>query len=403
MAGLCAGTVLGRARIRAGRYNPVSIPFGSAAMTREAWKALGYLSVFSVPATLPAGALLGTWTGRPDLCAWFPLVYLFVLLPLLDLCLGRDPSNPRDASARATLSAAPYYRILTLACLPLYAVLLFWSAQHFVHTPFELAGRVGWVLSQGVVGGVVAINVAHELIHKQERVEQWSGGLLLSLVCYAGFKVEHLRGHHVHVATPHDASTARLGQSVYDFVPRAVCRNVVRAFRLEAERLRRHGLPWWSWRNELLWWYGLSATYALAFYLWLGGLGLCFFLGQSVVAFVSLEIINYIEHYGLERSRDAHGRYERVSHRHSWNSNHLLTNLMLFQLQRHSDHHAHPLRRYQVLEHHEDSPQLPAGYATMFVLALLPPLWFRLIDPRVARYRTPLAASAARKPATAAG
>lgn len=371
-------------------------------MTRLDWKAFGYLSVYAVPATLPIAALLGAWTARPDLWAWFPLVFLFVLLPVLDHWLGRDPANPRDPAQIAALSAAPYYRILTLACVPLYTVLLLWSAQHYASAPFELSGRIGWVLAQGVVGGVVAINVAHELIHKQGRLEPWSGGLLLSLVCYAGFKVEHLRGHHVHVATPHDASTARLGQSVYDFVPRAVVRNVVRAFQLESERLRRLGHRWWSWRNELLWWYGLSALFALGFYLWLGWRGLAFFLGQSLVAFVSLEIINYVEHYGLERARDEHGRYERVSHRHSWNGNHLLTNLMLFQLQRHSDHHAHPLKRYQVLEHHEDSPQLPAGYATMFVLALLPPLWFRVIDPRVARYRTPLAASAARKPATAA-
>lgn len=346
------------------------------------WKRFGFLLVFVVPALMPAAHALGQATGRHDAAAWFPLFFLFVLLPLADHALGHDPRNPADAAA---IERERWFVLPTLLAMPVQLALLAWSARVFAADPFSPLGEAGWLLSQGVVGGVLAINTAHELIHKDTRLERAAGGVLLASVGYHGFKIEHVRGHHVHVSTPQDASSARLGQSLWHFLPRALVRNTANAWRLEASRLRRAGRRVLSPRNEMLRWSALWLAFAAAAFLAAGPRGLAFFLLQGLFAACSLEVINYIEHYGLERRRLPDGRYERTTHLHSWNSDFLLSNLLLFHLQRHSDHHETPRRRYQALLHHADSPQLPGGYASMFVLALCPPLWFRIIDPRVPR------------------
>ena len=344
-----------------------------------------YFPVLVVPLLLPMGVLM-TQSGLPGwVGAWFPLFFLFVLLPTLDYLIGVDARNPPDEHTAEQLESRWLFRVLTWLCLPMYVALLIWSTAQWVQLD-SIGARLGWLLSQGVIGGVLAINVAHELIHKREAFEQAIGGALLACVGYCGFKVEHLRGHHVHVSTPEDASSARYGQSLYHFLPRALWRNQRNAWRLEAERLRRLGLPLIHWRNELIGWYGLWALMAVGFALWLGLPGLLFFLAQGLLAGVTLEIINYIEHYGLEREPLGNGRYERVTHHHSWNSGYWLTNRLLFQLQRHSDHHANARRRYQALRHHDDSPQLPGGYAAMLLLALVPPIWRRVIHPRIRQY-----------------
>ena len=364
---------------------------GYAARMHKA-KALGFSLVFLVPAQMPLAAWLGWRTGRPDLMAWTPLVFLFVLLPLLDGLLGHDPGNV-PPEREAAVSRHPWFRALTLLALPVHLGVLAFSLAWCTRAGFGPAGVIGWMLSLGVVGGVLAINVAHELIHKPGRFEPAVGGLLLASVGYHGFKIEHLRGHHVHVSTPLDASSARLGQSLWVFMPHALWSNTRSAWALEAERLHGKGLPWWSPRNDMLRWTAVWLAFAAAAFAWLGGAGLGLFVAQGLVAAGTLEVINYIEHYGLERRQLADGRYERTTHLHSWNSDFALSNLMLFQLQRHSDHHAFPKRRYAVLRHHADSPQLPGGYAAMFVLALFPPLWRRLIDPRVLAFRRSNAAA----------
>ena len=346
-------------------------------------KRLSYLTIFLVPLLPPLSAWLGNASGRADAFAWFPLVFLFVLLPAADYLVGLDLSNPANDSAAEQLEKDRWFRVLTLVCVPVHLGLLAWSGWWFVHAELGTAGKLGWLISQGVIGGVLAINVAHELIHKAGRLEPTAGGILLASVGYGTFRVEHLRGHHVHVSTPLDASSAPFGQNVYAFVLQSVPRNIANAWRLEAERLTRRGLRWWHWRNELAWWSALTVLLAVAFWAWLGAAGLGYFIAQCIGAFVSLEIINYIEHYGLERREISPGRYERTTHLHSWNSNYLLTNRMLFQLQRHSDHHENARRRYQALRHYDASPQLPGGYAAMFALALLPPLWFAVVNKRV--------------------
>lgn len=317
-----------------------------------------------------------------DLATWFPLIFIFGIVPAIDALTGQDRNNSSDPDQAGRLDRNQYFRILTVLVLPMWLAALAWCTWQFIRWPLGPVGIVGWILSTGVIGGTLAINPAHELIHKPTRLEPLVGGILLSSVGYQGFKVEHVRGHHLHVATPEDSSSAALGESVYAFVPRALWRNMRNAWRLESTRLLLRGRSPWSWRNEMVHWTLLWLAFMLLAESLGGVRGLLFFLAQGVVAAATLEVINYIEHYGLSRREISPGRYERVTHLHSWNSSQRYTNWLLFNLQRHSDHHETARRRYQSLLHHDDSPQLPAGYASMFVLALLPPVWRRVMDHR---------------------
>ncbi len=345
-------------------------------------KRWGYLLFLLVVAMPPSGWLLGRLTGFADGFAFLTLLLSFVAVPCLDFWVGPDTANP-DPAEEAVLERDPWYRWLPFVAFPACLALVIWGGWVFSHETYGWAGRVGHVLSVGAAMGIVGITAAHELVHKAERLDQRVGGWLLALVCYGGFKVEHVRGHHVYVSTPEDRSSAWLGQSVYRFLPRALCGNFLAAWRLEATRLRGTRRPLLSLHNEMLRLWGLSAALCAGFGLAFGWAGVAFFLAQSLVAVTELEIVNYIEHYGLRRRRLANGRWERTSPRHSWNAPWLLTNLFLFQLQRHSDHHAEARRRYSALRHHDDAPMLPAGYPAMMLLALAPPLWFRVMNPRV--------------------
>lgn len=323
----------------------------------------------------------------PNAWPWLVITVVFGVIPLLDFVVGRDPANPDEVEEVPPMEREGYYRFLSLLTVPLLLGMLVYGGWVLAtYDAWSWVGQLGWILSVGTVMGAIGITVSHELIHKDPPLEQNAGGLLLAAVCYAGFKVEHVRGHHVHVSTPEDASSSRYGQSLYAFLPHAYKHNFLNAWRLETERLKRKGLPALHWRNELLWWYAISALFLVGFSVAFGWIGALYFIGQSVMAFTLLEIVNYVEHYGLHRRRLETGRYERTTHEHSWNSNFLLTNLFLFHLQRHSDHHANAKRRYQVLRHFDESPQLPNGYAGMIVLALFPPLWRAVMDRRVRAY-----------------
>ncbi|MGK4360849.1 alkane 1-monooxygenase [Ectopseudomonas chengduensis] len=352
-----------------------------------ALKKVGYW-IWLIPVLgIPLSYYWSQGSAHADAWPWLVIIVVFGVIPLLDFIVGRDPANPDECDEVPALEAQGYYRLLSLATVPLLLAMLVWSGWIFAsYEGWSWVGQLGWVLSVGTVMGAIGITVSHELIHKDPTLEQNAGGLLLAAVCYAGFKVEHVRGHHVHVSTPEDASSSRFGQSLYAFLPHAYKHNFLNAWKLEAERLKRRSLPALHWRNELIWWYAISALFLLGFTLALGPLGALFFLGQAVIAFTLLEIVNYVEHYGLHRRKLDNGRYERTNAHHSWNSNFLLTNLFLFHLQRHSDHHAYAKRRYQVLRHFDDSPQLPNGYAGMIVLAVFPPLWRAVMDPKVRAY-----------------
>jgi alkane 1-monooxygenase len=355
-------------------------------------KKYGYL-MFLLPLLLPATSYyLSTTTGLHVITPWLTLIFVFLALPLADLVLGKDPVNAAP-NEESMLSNDQFYRYLAISGFPLYFICLFTTAYFLINwTDLTNIGQLGYILSMGVVGGIIAINMGHELIHKNTKLEQISGGLLLSLVSYGGFKIEHLYGHHVNVSTPMDASSSRYNQGLYAFLPHAYMHNFLNAWTLQKERLAKKGHSLFSAKNELFWYYGFSVVISLLmglFFKLLGAefwMGVGFFFMQSFVAFTLLEIINYIEHYGLHRRQLGDGKYERVTPEHSWNSNFFLTNMFLFQLQRHSDHHAYAARRYQVLRHYDNSPQLPFGYATMFVIALIPPLWKTIMNPKVEAY-----------------
>jgi alkane 1-monooxygenase len=349
-------------------------------------KKYAYLLVTLPSLMILASVWLGNQYGHMDFFAFITVIIVFTLVPALDHIIGQDPVNPDEITQVPELSKEVFYRILTLLCLPMQIATIFYGGHILMSTEMSWIGQFGWILSIGTVGAIVAINVGHELIHKDPIIEQWAGGLLFACVTYGGFKVEHVRGHHVHVSTPDDASSSRYGQSLYKFLPHAYLHNFLNAWNLEAKKLKRKGKGLLSFSNELIWWYSISFIFAaICGVLW-GWTGVAYFFAQSFIAFSLLEVINYIEHYGLHRRKLNNGRFERTNVEHSWNSNFLLTNLFLFQLQRHSDHHANPKRRYQVLRHHEISPQLPSGYATMVVLALFPPLWFKVMNPKVEAY-----------------
>lgn len=354
---------------------PTPLSTFRAILRRRVWP-LRYALILTIPLPLRDALKFGAASGMPNLFAFWPLLAIYGILTVLDYLVGRNRAQP-DAEVRDVA----LYKWIALAALPVQLVSLTWGLHVFAGAGFNWLGQCGWILSVGAVSGSLAITAAHELIHRPTRLEQWSGGVLLATVCYGSFKIEHIYGHHVHVATPLDASSARYGQSLYNFIPQAVWRNVGNAWRLEAQRLRRRGLP--LWRHEMLLWSGLSAAFAAAAWAVFGGAGLLFFGAQAVVAFCELEAVNYVEHYGLTRRQTEHG-YERVAPAHSWNSNYRLMNWFQLNLARHSDHHAVAARRYQELRHCEEAPQLPGGYGAMLLLALLPPLWFRVINPRIA-------------------
>jgi alkane 1-monooxygenase len=360
------------------------VPGSAILVGMQRLKPLGYLVVFLIPALLPLS--LWFFPDHLQVAAWMPIFVLFGLIPLADWFIGKDPQNPKDQAELLRLQNAKYYRVLTLLCLPVQMVLLFWSAEQWVLLPLDPFAKTGWVLSHGLISAIVSINTAHELIHQRSWIERFFGGILLSSVSYAGFKVQHIRGHHVHVSTPKDPSTAKKNESLYPFLLRSWLQVPAEAFRLESARLQKMGNSFWNWKNELIWWYLLSFTFFVVLGYLFGPQAALFFVLQSFIAASALEVINYIEHYGLERKKMSTGRFEPVNHLHSWNSNFLLSNLILFQLQRHSDHHDVASRRYQALIHHPDSPQLPLGYASMFLLALVPPLWKSVMHPRLAEF-----------------
>jgi alkane 1-monooxygenase len=317
---------------------------------------------------------------------WLAPLFFYGVIPFVDWFVGEDASNPPE-SAVAQLESDRYYRWLVYAYIPVQYAMLVWGAWAFASLDLRGWELLGLAISIGGIGGV-GINTAHELGHKKQSLERWLAKITLAQVAYGHFFIEHNKGHHKNVATPEDPASSRLGETFYEFLPRTVIGSVRSAWRIEKERLARTGKGPWTWENENLQAWSMTVVLWAALLAAFGPALLPFLVIQAVYGFSLLEVVNYVEHYGLLRQKDAGGRYERCQPRHSWNSNHVITNLLLSQLQRHSDHHANPTRAYQALRHFDESPQLPSGYTGMVLLAYFPPLWRRVMDPRVlAHYR----------------
>lgn len=315
---------------------------------------------------------------------WTGLTLTFIIMPLLDHVVGSDSHGTPDA-ALARLEDDPFYRLATYLFLPTqYLSVIFacwlWAGGGWLS--MTLTDKAGLMASVGTVGGI-AINAAHELGHKRGLSERRLSKIALAQTCYGHFFVEHNRGHHVRVATPEDPASSRMGESLYAFIIRSVLGSVGSAWTLESARLRRLSRSPWSPRNDVLNAWLMSAALFAVLVVWFGAGVLPWLFGQALIGIFLLETVNYLEHYGLRRQKLPSGRYERVRPTHSWNSNTVIANVFLFHLQRHSDHHANPMRRYQALCHADESPQLPGGYGTMLLLALCPPVWRRVMDPRV--------------------
>jgi alkane 1-monooxygenase len=308
-------------------------------------------------------------------------VLVFGIFPLLDALGGLDPSNPPDSVIK-WLEQDRYYRWVIYLYLPIQYAGLVFACWMWSHGGLSTVESIGLALTVAMVAGI-AINTAHELGHKRTSHERWLSRVALAQTGYGHFFIEHNRGHHVRVATPEDPASARLGESFYAFWPRTVLGSLRSAWGLERTRLARMGRGPWTLRNDILNAWAMSLVLLVALVAVFGPVVLPYLLIQAVVGFSLLEVVNYLEHYGLLRGRREDGRYERTRPEHSWNSNNVVSNVLLYHLQRHSDHHANPVRRYQALRHVDEAPQLPTGYAGMILIAAIPPLWRRIMDRRL--------------------
>jgi alkane 1-monooxygenase len=341
-----------------------------------------YLWLFGlvVPLFPFMGGALANATGW-GIFWYFGPILVFGVIPLIDLLAGIDRDNPPD-DVIAALEADKYYRWITFAFLPLQYIALVWACFLWAGDTLTVFDKVGLALTVGTVAGV-GINTAHELGHKKEKVERWLAKIALAQSFYGHFYIEHNRGHHVRVATPNDPASSRVGESLYAFLPRTVVGSFQNAWRLEQPRFKRRNESHWSIRNDVLNAWLMSVVLWAVLLLVFGLAILPYLLVQAFVGIMLLEAVNYLEHYGMLRKKEHTGRFERVRPSHSWNSNNIATNVLLYHLQRHSDHHANPTRRYQALRDMDEAPVLPTGYAGMIVLALVPPVWYRVMDPRV--------------------
>ena len=327
-----------------------------------------------------SGIVLYQKTQQP-LMLLVPLLFIYVVIPLLDLLFSTDESNPNEAQV-ISLEQSAFYNWILYLMLPVHFFVFFYTLHFMVSQPLQLWMQAVLLVTLGVFGGL-AVNLGHELGHKKDRLSKNLAKLALASGAYGHFNVEHNAGHHRQVATPEDTASARMGETIYQFAWRELPGGFVRAWRIESQRLARKGLPWYSTENQILHSNLMTLTLYAGVTIGLGWMALLIVLLHAPLVWWQLTSANYIEHYGLLRQKNAQGNYERCEPWHSWNSNHLVSNLVLFHLQRHSDHHANPSRHYQSLRHFEQAPQLPTGYMGMFLLAYIPPLWFVVMDKKV--------------------
>lgn len=336
---------------------------------------LKYLSVF----TLPVLALVSF--HNTGWITFLPVIEAFVLIPVLELLFKPDAANltPEEEVLRLN---SKFYDLIVYAVVPFQFVCLWFFLQSMQEPDLDYTSIVGRVSAFGLLCGVFGINVAHELGHRKKKYEQHLAKALLLTSLYMHFFIEHNRGHHRNVATKEDPSSARLGEPLYLFWIRSVAFTYISAWKIETTRLKKKGLLWFSWHNEMLMFQLIQLVFVFAIYAFFGLTVVLYFILAAIMGFLLLETVNYIEHYGLQRSMEDN-RYERVMPQHSWNSDHVMGRMLLFELSRHSDHHYIASRKYQILRHMDVSPQMPTGYPGMMILASFPPLWFSIMNKKV--------------------
>lgn len=348
-----------------------------ARITRAApfWMSLGLFPLVALVASQG-----GWWLLLMPLSTWW-------LFTALDAVLGLDETNADPATPDDHLR---WYRLVTLIWFPAQCVTIFaliWYATRADH--LSMGEKFGLFLGVGIISGTIGINYSHELMHQKNRLERWLADLLLATVLYSHFRSEHLLVHHRHVGTARDPVTARYNEGFHRFLPRVLRQSLLSAFAAEKAMLARKGKSWTDPSNPFWRYWALQGACLLLAYGLGGGLGVALFVFQAAIAVWQLELTNYVEHYGLTRKHLGDGKYEHVMPRHSWNAAHKASNWLLINLQRHSDHHYKPDRRFPLLQNHPDeaAPQLPYGYPVMTMAAMIPPLWRRVMNPRVKAWR----------------
>ncbi len=337
---------------------------------------LKYLSALSIPlSAFIALYLKGGWL-------FLPPIYAFIFIPIIECLLPVSAENFSDET-KEKRAVNRFFDWMLYVNIPVVFVLLIWGFYIVSTVNLSAIEAVGLVVSIGMVLTTNGINVAHELGHRQESKDRFLSKALLLPCLYMHFYIEHNHSHHLNAATKEDPATARYNQTLYSFWVTSTVRQYFGAWKVQMRLLKNYNRSFFSFYNDVFWYFIIQFVYLLCVYLIFGVLGLGLAIAAGVVSFLFLETVNYIEHYGLLRSKNASGRYERVQKIHSWNSNHVVGRIILYELTRHSDHHYKSSKKYQVLESHKESPILPFGYPTSMVLAMIPPLWFRIMNKRV--------------------
>ena len=335
-----------------------------------------YLLAYSIPVV----GILGIYYGG----AWCyaALIFTFVLLPVLELLLPVNKLNYTEPEIQNRIKNK-WFDILLYLNVPIVYSSLVFTLYKISHSDLSLSEVIGTTLSLGIILGSNGINVAHELGHREKVLERILGKILLIPSHYTHFFIEHNHGHHLHVSTPEDPSTAKYNQNLYLFWFQTVMGTYIKAWQIQKKLNQIENRTWYSIKNDMIWFTIIQISYLFSVYYFFDFIGFIVGLFSGAVGFLLLETINYIEHYGLKRNQLASGRYERVSEKQSWNSNHVLGRIILYELTRHSDHHYKSQKKYQILEYHDVSPQMPFGYPTSMVLSFFPPIWFAIMNKRI--------------------
>ncbi len=337
---------------------------------------------------LPLSGFVSIYTG--GWMSYLTVCIAFVLIPILDQWIASSTSNTVQLET-PNRAVDRFFDIILYVHVPMVWGMILLFLVKVSNTTLETYELVGMILSSGIIMTSSGINVAHELGHKKGWPEQIAAKLLLLPNLYTHFTIEHNYGHHVHVATPNDPATSRKNEWVYTFWFRSAIGGYLSAWKIENRRMRSLGRSPFHFTNKMIWNSLMVPAYLGLIFLAFGLVPMFYVLIIGVIGFIFLETINYIEHYGLQRKKKENGRYERVEVVHSWNSNHEVGRIMLYELTRHSDHHFKANRKYQVLRHFDESPQLPYGYPSSILLSLVPPLWFATMNPRLQEFQQSVA------------
>ncbi|MES2620526.1 MAG: alkane 1-monooxygenase [Bacteroidota bacterium] len=336
-----------------------------------------YLSIGIITLSLVLG---GKWIFIAPL-------YVFGLIPLFELFFSGSTQNMEKMEEEISKKDWKY-DFIVWSVVPLQFALMFYFLNRIDDGSLPLWEKLGMVFAFGISCGVLGINLAHELGHRNTWYEQFLSKMLLTTSLYLHFFIEHNRGHHKNVSTDEDPASSRYGENIYAFFIRSVRDSWLSAWHIENERLKKVYQSFWSIHNEMLVYQIIQIVMLIAIAVVWSWQVMLLFIGSATIGFLLLETVNYIEHYGLRRKKIEDAYYEKVLPIHSWNSNHPIGRIMLFELTRHSDHHYLPSRKYQVLRHFDHSPQMPTGYPGMMVLALFPPLWFTVMHKQIEKYKS---------------